>query len=150
MLQPPVCGSVPGIMNKIVKPDDYSDIIDHPHFQSKTHPQMSLYDRAAQFAPFAALVGYDSAVKEAERVTDQQIFLDEDALTHLDEKLTELSEIIDEKPEIHITYFVPDDKKDGGTYKDIYGKLQKIDTYDRALVLVDGRRISVKNIVEIE
>ncbi len=64
--------------------------------------------------------------------------------------MTELSEIIGEKPEIHITYFVPDDKKDGGTYKDIYGNFQKIDTYGRALVLVDGRRISVKNIVEIE
>ncbi len=132
-----------------MKPDDYSDIIDHPHYQSKTRPHMSLYDRAAQFSPFAALVGYDEEVKEAGRLTERQILLDEDAMTKLDEELSVLSEKIEEKPPVCITCFVPDEKKEGGDYAEITGSLKKIDEYDRSLLLADGRRIPADTIIDI-
>ncbi len=132
-----------------MKTDDYSDIIDHPHYQSKIRPHMSLNDRAAQFSPFAALVGYDSEVKEAGRITDRQVFLDEDSLAMLDEKLSELSERIDDRPEIRITYFIPDDRKNGGTYAETAGRLKKIDSFDRAIVLTDGKTIPISCIIDI-
>ena len=100
-------------IKEIAKHRDYSDIIDHPHHQSTKHPQMSLYNRAAQFAPFAALVGYDAAVEEAERYTENRIILDEDAVTRLDEIMQELMSREAEHPEITVFYFVKDAKKEG-------------------------------------
>ncbi|MCR4658063.1 MAG: YolD-like family protein [Lachnospiraceae bacterium] len=132
-----------------MRTDDYSDIIDHPHYQSKKRPHMSLHDRAAQFSPFSALTGYDSMVKEAGRITDRQIFPDEDALTELNEKLTELSGKIDDRPEICITCFIPDDKKDGGSYTEITGRLKKIDEYERYVILTDGKAIPINTIIDI-
>ena len=128
---------------------DYSDIIDHPHHQSTTHPQMSLHNRAAQFMPFAALVGYDSAVEEAERVTERQVILDEDAVARLDETMQELISRESEHPEITLFYFVKDDKKEGGKYIEKTGNFKKADSYNRAIVFMDGRQIPIGDIIDI-
>ena len=128
---------------------DYDDIINLPHHQSKNHPHMSLYDRAAQFAPFAALTGYDDAVKEAMRLTDSKPELDENQLEELDQKLADLMTRIEEHPEVTITYFEPDDKKEGGAYITCVGKLKKIDIYEKQLVLTGNRFIRICDIVSI-
>ena len=128
---------------------DYDDIINLPHHQSKNHPHMSLYDRAAQFAPFAALTGYDDAVKEARRLTDSKPELDENQLEELDQKLADLTTRIEEHPEVTITYFEPDDKKEGGAYVTCVGKLKKIDIYEKQLVLTGNRFIRICDIVSI-
>ena len=110
---------------------------------------MSLYDRAAQFAPFAALTGYDDAVKEAMRLTDSKPELDENQLEELDQKLADLMTRIEEHPEVTITYFEPDDKKEGGAYITCVGKLKKIDIYEKQLVLTGNRFIRICDIVSI-
>lgn len=129
---------------------NYDDIINLPHPQSKNHPHMSLHDRAAQFAPFAALTGYDDAVKEARRLTDSKPELDENQLEELDQKLADLMTRIEEHPEVTITYFEPDDKKEGGAYVTCEGKMKKIDGYKLQLIFEDGRGIFICNIIEIE
>ncbi len=130
-------------IKKIAKHRDYSDIIDHPHHQSTTRPHMSISNRAAQFAPFAALVGYDAAVEEAERLTDQQVTLDEDAVTMLDEILSELVSREAEHQEITVFYFIKDEKKAGGTYVEKTGRFKKADQYKRSIVIMDGVEIPV-------
>ena len=94
----------------------YDEIINLPHHISKTRPQMPMSDRAAQFAPFAALTGYDSAIKETGRLTDEKIELDEEALTALDMKYQLLMDVFDDAPEVTITFFQPDERKAGGKY----------------------------------
>lgn len=130
--------------------NDYEDIINLPHHQSNTRKHMSLHDRAAQFAPFAALTGYDDAVKEARRLTDGKPELDENQLADLDQKLAELTKRISEHPEIIITYFEPDNKKDGGAYITFIGRLKKIDNYKRIFVFEDGREIQICNIINMD
>lgn len=129
---------------------DYDDIINLPHHQSKNHPHMSMHDRAAQFAPFAALTGYDDAIKEARRLTDSKPELDENQLEELDQKLADLMTRIEEHPEVTITYFEPDDKKEGGAYVTCVGKIKKIDGYKRLLIFEDVREINIDTIIEIE
>ena len=129
---------------------DYDDIINLPHHQSKNHPRMSLYDRAAQFAPFAALTGYDDAVKEARRLTDSKPELEENQLEELDQKLADLMSRIEEHPEVVVTYFEPDDKKEGGAYVTCVGKIKKIDGYKRRLIFEDSKDINIDNIKEME
>ena len=94
----------------------YDEIRGLPHHVSKTRPQMPMSDRAAQFAPFAALTGYDSAIKETGRLTDERIELDEGALTALNMRYQLLMDALDEEPEVEITYFKPDERKAGGAY----------------------------------
>ena len=94
----------------------YDEILSLPHHVSKTRPQMPMSDRAAQFAPFAALTGYDSAIKETGRLTDERIELDEEALTALDIRYQLLMDAFDDAPEVTITYFQPDERKAGGKY----------------------------------
>lgn len=97
----------------------YDDIIDLPHFVSKKYPQMSMRDRAAQFSPFAALTGYDAEIKETARLTDKRIEFDEDVLDRLNERLNILRKCLDDgdvNPDVRITYFEKDLKKDGGKY----------------------------------
>lgn len=129
--------------------NDYDDIINLPHHQSKNHPHMSMHDRAAQFAPFAALTGYDDAVKEARRLTDSKPELDENQFEELDQKLADLMTRIEEHPEVTITYFEPDCRKEGGAFITSVGKLKKIDRYNRLLIFENGREISIINIVEM-
>ncbi len=127
----------------------YEDIINLPHHVSKTHPQMPMQDRAAQFSPFAALTGYDDAIDETARLTGKKIELSEEAKEILDRKLQYLGSIISDQPEISVTYFVPDEKKDGGEYVTVKGNLKRIDEYERAIILTDGERIGMDEIIDI-
>lgn len=128
---------------------DYDDIINLPHHQSKNHPHMLMHDRAAQFAPFAALTGYDDAIKEARRLTDSKPELDENQLEELDQKLADLMTRIEEHPKVTITYFEPDDNKDGGEYIAYDGRLSKIDYVRKALIFEDNKTISLSDILKI-
>ncbi len=130
--------------------DGYEDILNLPHHVSKTRPQMSMLDRAAQFSPFAALTGYDDAIKETGRLTDEKIEMDEDRKAALDMKQAYLIEMIDEQPEISITYFLPDTKKSGGAYVTVTGNLKRFDEYERLLILTDGKKIPMDDIADIE
>ena len=129
---------------------NYDDIINLPHHVSSTRPQMSMLDRAAQFSPFAALTGYDDAIKETGRLTDEKIEMDEDRKAALDMKQAYLIEMIDEQPEISITYFLPDTKKSGGAYVTVTGNLKRFDEYERLLILTDGKKIPMDDIADIE
>lgn len=128
----------------------YDDIIHLPHPVSARHPQMSPLDRAAQFSPFAALTGYDAAIKETERHTEEWIELDENRKEMLDERLQMIREHLSQKPEITFTYFKPDEKKSGGAYLTIMGKVKKINEYGRQLILEDGTALLIENVFSIE
>ena len=128
----------------------YSKIINMSHHVSKSRPQMSMYQRAAQFAPFAALTGHEAAIRETQRLTDRQIQLDEDALEALDEKLELIREHLGTNEEVTFTCFVPDEKKEGGTYADFCGSVKKLDLYARTILLSDNTVISLDKIVDIQ
>ena len=127
----------------------YDSIMNLPHHVSKTRPQMPLSDRAAQFAPFAALTGYDSAIKETGRLTDERIELDEEALTALDRKYQLLMDTLDDAPEVTITYFQPDERKAGGQYVSATGTVKKVDTFGRRILLQDGTRIPLDSVYDL-
>ncbi len=128
---------------------DYSDIINLPHHVSENRPHMSMHDRAAQFSPFAALTGYDAAVKETARLTDQRTELDEEMKQNLSERLNLIRENLATTPVVEITYFVPDEHKEGGAYNTVTGTVKKIDEFQRLVVLTDGTDIPIDEIVEI-
>lgn len=128
----------------------YEDMIDLPHPVSRLHPQMPVKDRAAQFAPFAALAGHYDAVKETARLTADRIELDESCKAALDGKLKKIREGLGTKETVTITYFVPDVQKEGGSYVTVTGWVKKIDEYERVLVLSDGTRIPVDEVTSIE
>ena len=128
----------------------YEDIINLPHHVSPTRPQMPIADRAAQFSPFAALTGYHDAVKETARWTDSRVELDESEKSVLNDRLLALAARCSERPEVTVTYFQPDAKKAGGAYVTAAGKLMKLDEYARTVVLTDGRRIPIDEIIGIE
>lgn len=127
----------------------YDDIINLPHHVSKKHPQMSLYMRSAQFAPFAALTGYEDAIKETAREVQERIEIDEELRSILDSKLQIIIENLKFNPEISITYFVPDLKKDGGEYVTVSGIVKKIDMYNQLIYLVNNIQISTNEIIDI-
>lgn len=128
----------------------YDKIINLPHHISSTRPHMTMIDRAAQFSPFAALTGYDAAVKETARLTEQQIELDEYEKATLDQHILLLQDHLKELPEVIITYFEPDERKSGGKYISKTGAVKKIDTYEKQIVLADRNKISIENILSIE
>ncbi len=128
----------------------YDDIIHLPHPTSEIHPRMSLYDRAAQFSPFAALTGYEDAIEETARQTERKIRLDEDEKAMLDQALLTIEKTKTEDSEVSITYFIPDEKKRGGRYETVTGQVKKIDRQQRVLVMVDGTKIPVDDVVSIE
>ena len=128
----------------------YDEIMGLPHHVSKTRPQMPMSDRAAQFAPFAALTGYDSAIKETGRLTDERIELDVEALSALDMKYQILMEALDEAPEVTITYFQPDERKAGGKYVSAVGTVKKIDDFERRITMRDGTRIPMDDVLSID
>lgn len=127
----------------------YDDIIHLPHHVSSTRPHMPMPDRAAQFMPFRALTGYEDAVHETARLTDERIELTEDEKALLDMRLQKLADEIGSQPKVTLTYFRPDKKKAGGAYIHITGQLKKIDDYDGALILMGGERILIEDILEI-
>ena len=113
-------------------------------------PPMPIEDRAAQFSPFAAVVGYDDAVEETARYTDSMVELSEDEIVLLNDALAKLRESIDEKPQIRVTYFVPDAKKDGGEYVSKTGIVKRIDEYENVLIFTDGDKVAVSSIIKVE
>ena len=125
----------------------YDDIINLPHHRSKTHPHMAIIGRATQFAPFAALTGYGDATDETARLTDGRPDLDEQLLAELNESLLQIMA----KPNtvVCITYFVPDEKKEGGRYEQAEGTIKKIDEIAKVIVTDRGERIPIENIVEL-
>ena len=129
--------------------DNYEDIIDLPHHTSKKHPRMSLESRSAQFAPFAALTGYDEALIETARLTNERIEIDETIKVIIDSKLQIIKEHIKEMPLITFMYFVPDSKKDGGKYVTVTGNVKKIDEYRNVFVLENKTEIPIDEIIDI-
>ena len=127
----------------------YDDIINLPHHVSKTHPHMSIHDRAAQFSPFAALTGYDDSVKETARLTDEKPILDDIEIERIDRILQYLYSIIDEKPRATIQYFIPDDYKAGGKIVEVKESIRKIDVNASKLLLENGPEIPFKDIINI-
>ena len=128
---------------------DYDDIINLPHHQSEKRPHMSLYDRAAQFAPFSALTGHDDAIKETARLTDRKMELDDYDKMLLDNKMTFILNHINEQPEITVTYFIPDTNKEGGMYLDFTGNIKKFDSVQRKICFTDKMEIFIDDIIEI-
>lgn len=129
---------------------DYNDIIYLPHHVSPTRPQMSMRDRAAQFSPFAALTGYDAAIRETARLTQEKVELDEQELAVLDRKFQLLLEQLERCPQVTITWFVPDELKQGGRYLTITDVVKKVDAAARFVLLQNAGRICMDDIVEIE
>ena len=128
----------------------YEDIINLPPHISKKHPQPSMMDRAARFAPFAAITGYEEMVLEESRVTEDRIDLNEETLSLLNEKLSMIQEFLYEEPQIKITYFEPDKKKTGGAYVSITGVVKRIDEYERLVIMTDGKKIRIEVIYGLE
>ncbi len=130
--------------------DTYDDIIDMPHHVSKTHPQMSRRDRAAQFSPFAALTGYEDAVEEAGRLTNRRHVPDEDKTARLDRIMGEILENLSVHPFIYVTYFIPDIRKSGGRYAEYSGRIRTFDEYNKILIFEDGTKIAVCDIYDLD
>ena len=127
----------------------YDDIIALPHPEPRTHPRMSLHDRAAQFSPFAALTGHSAAIAETGRLTDSRITLDESEMARVDAALQRLRELLPQAPAVSITYFVPDERKAGGSYQTVTGTARRIDTVNGVLLLTDRREIPIADIFDI-
>lgn len=129
--------------------NNYEDIIYLNHLISMKHPRMSIENRAAQFAPFAALTGYGEAVKETARITDKRIEIDEGLKNVINEKLKLIEKDISNRPKVTITYFVYDDKKSGGKYIKKIGNVKKIDLVKHLLIMIDKTKIPIKEIIDI-
>ncbi len=128
----------------------YDDIINLPHHVSSTRPQMPMIDRAAQFMPFRALTGYEDAVQETARLTEDRVELTEDEKSILDRKLQSLADRISSKAQITVTWFRPDQKKTGGAYVTTTGQLKKLDDFAGVLILLRGERIVIEDILDIQ
>ncbi len=128
----------------------YDDLLYLPHPVSTRHPRMSMEERAAQFAPFAALTGYEAVIQESARLTQERMEPNEEGKAELDQKLKLLLDSLPQHPELTVTYFVPDTRKAGGAYQTVTGNLQKIDLYHRMLVLGEDRRIPIEEILRLE
>ena len=128
----------------------YDDILHLPHPTSKRHPRMPIVDRAAQFSPVAALTGYEAAVKETARLTDDREELDEDEKTRLNAQLQKISARLQEQPEVMVTYFAPDERKTGGARQTYRGRLRKIDRNRKMLIMVDQTELPIENLLNIE
>ncbi len=126
---------------------DYSDIINVPYMKSDRHPNMSLLDRASQFAPFAALVGYETQIKEASRSTMSRVELSEDEKIIINEKLNYLN--IHKEIEAEFLYYEPDNKKDGGSYQTAKGSIYNIDINNNLLILHNKTKILLSRLIDV-
>ncbi len=139
-------------MNKLEDIADsfpYKDILYLDHPTSKNHPRQPSINRAGQFSPFAALTGYEDEIKEAARLTKEQIFLDEEAKQKLDEKMAIVISKLEEI-EIEVEYFIKDNKKTGGSYNLKQGKVKRVDNYNKKLIFTDKEKINIEDIVNIK
>ena len=130
-------------------PTPYDDIIHLPHHVSQNHPQMPLRDRAAQFAPFAALTGYEAAVGETARLTAERRELDPQEAEELDRRLTDLAARLPDHPEVTVEYFVPDERKSGGAYVTVTGRVRHVSVSEKLLVMEDGMEIPMDDVVSL-
>jgi len=130
--------------------NQYDDILHLPHPTSQRHPRMPIADRAAIFSPFAALTGHAAAIQETARLTDQRLELDEDTKAALDRKQQILEDCLAEQPEVTVTWFLPDERKAGGSYVTTVGRLKKTDHVERLMILTDGTKIPLDDILDIE
>ena len=128
----------------------YEDIIHLPHHVSARHPQMSRENRAAQFAPFAALTGYGDVIRESARFTEGRPELTEEEKEELDYKLRALGSMPGEKPQVRLTYFVPDQRKDGGLSRTVCGRIRKVDAQGKWILLDDGTKVDVDCVVDLK
>ena len=128
----------------------YDDIINLPNPTPTCRPRMAALDRAAQFAPFAALTGYDAVVEEAARLTDARLELSEDMKTMLNGKMQMILDDLDNEPFVTITHFLPDKRKAGGAYVDVSGIVEKIDEYERCIIMKDETKIPIEQVRAIE
>ena len=128
----------------------YDDIINLPHHVSSTRPHMPMIDRAAQFQPFRALTGYEDAVQETARLTDEKPELTEEQKSLLDAKLQKLADSVDSRPMVTLTYFQPDQRKAGGAYVTVTGQIKRIDDHEGVLLLTGGQCILIENILSIQ
>lgn len=132
---------------------EYDDIIDLPYQKSQKHPHMDLYDRAAQFSPFAALTGFDDAIAETGRITEERIELDENAKEAMDSCYREIREKLkdkgEEKPFVTVTYFRADSVKEGGAYVTVEGRIKKIDENSHRLILEDGLGVDMDEVIGV-
>ncbi|MDO5401349.1 MAG: hypothetical protein Q4F17_10295 [Eubacteriales bacterium] len=129
---------------------NYDDIINLPHHVSSARPHMSAIDRAAQFSPFAALTGYDAAVKETARLTGERIELDEYEKDALNDKLQLIVDTLGQGYQIAVTYFLPDKRKAGGEYITVTGEVKKIDEYEHLIILRNGQKIPVEEVIDLD
>lgn len=127
--------------------NSYEDIIHLPHHVSRKHPQMSMQERAAQFSPFAALTGYGDTLRETARLTDEWNELDENEREELNRRLLQA---VKEKLKVNITYYIPDEKKQGGAYVTVTGVVKKIDEYAGTIKMLAGEIIPIENIHGVE
>lgn len=130
--------------------NNYDDIINFPHHESKVHPKMSLYNRSAQFAPFAALTGYDDAIIETARLTDKRINIDDGLKELINNNLQKIESMVNEHPLIEVTYFVKDKKKDGGSYITINGNIKRIDTDNNLIILTNKTKVPISEIINVK
>ena len=128
----------------------YDDIINLPHHVSATHTPMPVADRAAQFSPFAALTGYEDAIDETAKLTQEWVELDENEKERLNEKFQQIREQLHMHPQVIFTYFEPDQKKQGGAYLTVEGRARKLDEPKHAFIMEDGREILIERIVKVE
>lgn len=128
----------------------YDDIINLPHHVSATHTPMPVADRAAQFSPFAALTGYEDAIDETARLTQEWVELDENEKERLNEKLQKIRDQLSIHPQVMFTYFEPDQKKQGGAYLTTEGRVKKIEGLRGAFLMEDGKEILIESIVDVE
>ena len=128
---------------------DYDDIINLPHYEPKHHPRMSMWNRAAQFAPFAALTGYDAAIRESGRFTDDWVGLSESGNQEMNRKMELIVSMLPEHPSVVIEYFVPDEHKAVGSYHTYTGNVRRIDEYEQMMVMTDGKKIELRMITNI-
>lgn len=127
----------------------YDDIINLPHYESKTRIKMSIEARSAQFAPFSALTGYSTKIKEAERITDVKKELNDEQYSIMNYKLQMINRHIKEKPLITVTVFIKDKFKEGGSYKSITNNIRKIDEVNKKIIFIDETKIDFYDIIEI-
>lgn len=129
--------------------EKYEAIIGHEHHVSTRHQRMSALDRAAQFAPFAALTGYESVIEETGRQTQERVDLDEMQMQNLNEAMMTIQERLSERPKVSLTRFVPDSRKKGGSYEDMEGRVRNIDHAAGTMILCDGSIIPLRNLTHI-
>ena len=129
--------------------NNYNDIINIKRFEPR-HKRMSIYERSAQFAPFAALTGYSDQIKETSRITEKKIYIGEDYKKIINEKLEILQRHIFENPEVRVIYFVHDNSKKGGKYDEYIGNLDKININEQTLIFTDKNVININNIKDID